>query len=116
MAKSDRFQIVQEEGNGLTNDVRKVLLDTSTGVQYLFVHSGYAGGLCPCWTRTVSPSPGRPEEMRKSPGMSPDFFCPPPRARPASPFRQKLDSLRLKFRQHREIEKKERNPCKGMIQ
>lgn len=31
----------------MTNDVRKVLLDTSTGVQYLFVHSGYAGGLCP---------------------------------------------------------------------
>ena len=47
MAKKDRFQVILEEGNGLTNDVRKVLLDTSTGVLYLFVHSGYAGGLCP---------------------------------------------------------------------
>ena len=55
MAKSDRFQIVQEEGNGLTNDVRKVLLDPSTGVQYLFVHSGYAGGLCPLLDKDGKP-------------------------------------------------------------
>ena len=55
MAKSDRFQIVQEEGNGLTNDVRKVLLDTSTGVQYLFVHSCYAGGLCPLLDKDGKP-------------------------------------------------------------
>lgn len=47
MGKSDRFQIVQQEGNGLTNTQRMVLLDSATGVQYLFVQSGYAGGLCP---------------------------------------------------------------------
>ena len=55
MAKSDRFQVIQEEGNGLTNDVRKVLLDTATGVQYLFVQSGYAGGLCPLLDKDGKP-------------------------------------------------------------
>ena len=33
MAKSERFQIIQSEGNGLSSDVRKVLLDTATGVR-----------------------------------------------------------------------------------
>ncbi len=47
MSKNDRFQIVQEEGNGLTSNHRMVLADTTTGVQYLFVKDGYAGGLCP---------------------------------------------------------------------
>ena len=55
MAKNNRFQVIQEEGNGLTNDVWKVLLDASTGVQYLFVHSGYAGGLCPLVDRDGGP-------------------------------------------------------------
>ena len=35
MSKNDRFQIVQEEGNGLTSNRRMVLADTTTGVQYL---------------------------------------------------------------------------------
>ena len=47
MGKSDRFQIVYQEGNGLTKPQSMVLMDTVTGVQYLFVQSGYAGGLCP---------------------------------------------------------------------
>ena len=55
MAKNDRFQVIHEEGNALTSGVRQVLLDTSTGVQYLFVHSGYAGGLCPLVDREVGP-------------------------------------------------------------
>ncbi|MCI8697860.1 MAG: hypothetical protein HFF29_01950 [Oscillospiraceae bacterium] len=29
--------------------------DTSTGVQYLFVHSGYAGGLCPLLDKDGKP-------------------------------------------------------------
>ena len=37
MAKNDRFQVILTEGNGLTSDQRIVLLDTTTGVQYLFV-------------------------------------------------------------------------------
>lgn len=55
MAKKERFQIVQEEGNGLTSPQRMVLMDTVTGVQYLFVQSGYAGGLCPLVNRDGGP-------------------------------------------------------------
>ena len=55
MAKNDRFQIVQQEGNGLTSPQRMVLMDTTTGVQYLFVQSGYAGGLCPLVNRDGGP-------------------------------------------------------------
>ena len=55
MSKSDRFQVVQQEGNGLTSPQRMVLMDTTTGVQYLFVQSGYAGGLCPLVNRDGSP-------------------------------------------------------------
>ena len=55
MGKNDRFQIVQEEGNGLTSPQRVVLMDTTTGVQYLFVQSGYAGGLCPLVNRDGGP-------------------------------------------------------------
>ena len=51
MGKNDRFQIVQQEGNGLSSPQRIVLMDTATGVQYLFVQSGYAGGLCPLVNR-----------------------------------------------------------------
>ncbi len=45
--KDDRFEVVLTEGNSLTAHSRSVLLDRATGVQYLFVESGYAGGLCP---------------------------------------------------------------------
>lgn len=47
MGKSDRFQVIQQQGNGLTNMQCTILLDTATGVQYLFTQSGYAGGLTP---------------------------------------------------------------------
>ncbi len=53
--KEERFQLIQEEGNGLTAPVRRVILDTATGVQYLFVQSGYAGGLCPLIDREGRP-------------------------------------------------------------
>ena len=55
MAKNERFQIVQQEGNGLTSPQRVVLMDTTTGVQYLVVQSGYAGGLCPLVNRDGGP-------------------------------------------------------------
>ena len=55
MSKNDRFQIVQEEGNSLTSNHRMVLADTTTGVQYLFVKDGYAGGLCPLVDRDGKP-------------------------------------------------------------
>lgn len=47
MAKNDRFEVIHQEGNGLTKPQVVVLMDTATGVQYLFMQSGYAGGLCP---------------------------------------------------------------------
>ena len=42
MAKERRFIIGKSEGNikGV-----KIITDSVTGVQYLFAHSGYAGGL-----------------------------------------------------------------------
>ena len=55
MGKNDRFQIVQQEGNGLSLPQCIVLMDTATGVQYLFVQSGYAGGLCPLVNRDGGP-------------------------------------------------------------
>ena len=64
MSKNDRFQIVQEEGNGLTSNHRMVLADTTTGVQYLFVKVGYAGGLCPLVGRDGEPLVRDMEEAR----------------------------------------------------
>ena len=37
MAKNERFEVIFQEGNGLTSGMRQVLMDTATGVQYLFV-------------------------------------------------------------------------------
>ncbi|MDD6159589.1 MAG: DUF6440 family protein [Oscillospiraceae bacterium] len=53
--KEERFEVIYNEGNGLSSPVRKVLLDTATGVQYLFVEDGYAGGLCPLLDREGKP-------------------------------------------------------------
>ena len=53
--KEERFEVIYNEGNGLSNPLRKVLLDTATGVQYLFVEDGYAGGLCPLLDREGKP-------------------------------------------------------------
>ena len=46
MAKDDRFIKVYEQG-GILNDTIQVLVDKKTGVNYMFVHSGHAGGLTP---------------------------------------------------------------------
>ena len=45
MAK-DRFDIIEREGVTLLTDAL-VIVDKETGVNYLFVHSGYSGGLTP---------------------------------------------------------------------
>ena len=55
--KESRFEVILEEGNGLSTPGRTVLLDTVTGVQYLFVNSGYGGGLCPLLDRDGRPMP-----------------------------------------------------------
>ena len=55
MAKYDRFQVVQSQGNSLTSPSIMVLQDTVTGVQYLYVKEGYGGGLCPLLDRDGKP-------------------------------------------------------------
>ena len=55
MAKKEkRFEIIHEEGNGLSI-AYTVFLDTATGVQYLFAQSGYGGGLTPLLDRDGKP-------------------------------------------------------------
>ena len=44
MSREDRRFIVTENESGFISEV-KVITDTVTGVNYLFVHDGYAGGL-----------------------------------------------------------------------
>lgn len=56
MAKQEkRFEVISEEGNGLTSPTCTVLLDRNTGVQYLYVSSGYGGGLTPLLDRDGRP-------------------------------------------------------------
>ena len=48
MSKLERFEVVLKEGNGLTEAGQVMILrDKETGVQYLWVKSGYSGGLSP---------------------------------------------------------------------
>ena len=48
MAKKDiRFEVIHQEGNGLTGPQTSILLDHVTGVQYLLAQNGYGAGLCP---------------------------------------------------------------------
>lgn len=61
--KDKRFEIVYSQG---TLDVMKIIRDTETGVQYLAMQSGYAGGLTPLLDREGKPLMGSigPEEIR----------------------------------------------------
>ena len=48
MAKLERFEVVLKEGSSLSDAGQTIILrDKETGVQYLWVKSGYAGGLAP---------------------------------------------------------------------
>ena len=48
MSKLERFEVLLKEGSSLTDAGQVVILrDKETGVQYLWVKSGYAGGLTP---------------------------------------------------------------------
>ncbi len=43
-----RFEILYKEGNALVGEGQRcVLVDKETGVNYLFIQAGYAGGLSP---------------------------------------------------------------------
>ncbi len=45
MAKADKRFIVTSRESEFTSGTKTVLVDKQTGVNYLFVASGYAGGL-----------------------------------------------------------------------
>ena len=47
MGWGNRFEIVYKEDNALIKGLKMVLVEKETGVNYLFVQSGYAGGLTP---------------------------------------------------------------------
>lgn len=47
MSSDKRFEKVHTEGNGLTNEAKTIFVDKETGVNYLFVTFGNAGGLTP---------------------------------------------------------------------
>ena len=64
MAKKDRFQVVTKEGSELkATGLRQVLVDTETGVNYLWVHAGYAGGLTVLLDSEGKPVITKPEGM-----------------------------------------------------
>ena len=48
MRNNDRFEVILKEGSSLSEAGRiQVLVDKETGVNYLWMVSGYAGGLTP---------------------------------------------------------------------
>ena len=64
MAKEKRFERVFKQG-GLESC--EILVDTETGVQYLFRASGYAGGLTP-----LLDAEGKPLIYREKHNFSPE--------------------------------------------
>lgn len=48
MKKDDRFEIIYKEGSQLKDSgLIQILVDKETGVNYLFMKSGYGAGLTP---------------------------------------------------------------------
>ncbi len=48
MKNDPRFLLIHKEGSSLGGGgIRKILVDTLTGVHYLYVEVGYSGGLTP---------------------------------------------------------------------
>ena len=67
MAKeANRFIKVKSESGGFTGPATTVWVDRQTGVNYLFVSSGNAGGLTPLLNRdgtpVVTPVPNQSDE------------------------------------------------------
>ena len=44
---NDRFEVIYQENGPFVLGRIKILVDKETGVNYLFVQKGYAGGLTP---------------------------------------------------------------------
>lgn len=54
--KNNRFAFLKSEESGLgLGAAAQVLVDKRTGVNYLYVGSGYGGGLCPLLDREGRP-------------------------------------------------------------
>ena len=61
MAKNKRF-IWEKAQNGIMKDV-SIIIDAETGVNYLFVQEGYAGGLTPLLDKDGKPVITPPNEI-----------------------------------------------------
>ena len=55
MADEKRFIKTYCNGGGFTGPATTVLVDKQTGVNYLYVQSGYSGGLTPLLNRDGTP-------------------------------------------------------------
>ncbi len=51
----DRFVKVYSQGNGFTSGQIRIYVDRVTGVNYVFCHDGYAGGLTPLLDKDGKP-------------------------------------------------------------
>lgn len=50
MSRQERFIKVQSEGSPISDEGKKtVVVDTQTGVNYLFIKSGYGAGITPLY-------------------------------------------------------------------
>lgn len=63
MAK-DRFDIKEREGLSLASNAY-VIVDKETGVNYLYVHMGYGGGLTPLLDKDGKPIVTKVERYQK---------------------------------------------------
>ncbi len=54
MAEDKRFLVTEKQG-GFSNPACKVIVDRETGVNYLWMECGYAGGLTPLLNRDGTP-------------------------------------------------------------
>lgn len=59
MGKGKRFEVVYTQG---ITDSTRVLLDTETGMLYLEMQSGYAGGITPLLDSEGKPMKWKPED------------------------------------------------------
>ena len=56
MKREPRFEVLSHEGNQLKDSgLIQIIVDKETGVNYLWVKSGYAGGLTPLLERDGKP-------------------------------------------------------------
>jgi len=64
MSKEKRFVPVRREGGGFGAQI-EVLMDTQTGVQYLYRSSGYSGGMTVLVDRDGKPLIGSVYDLEK---------------------------------------------------